>query len=141
MTRVSVDRILDANINRAKEGLRVCEEITRFLLDDARLTAGFKSLRHRIDGIVRRLPDAGRFIEKRSSARDVGRPSDALEARREGVQGIFYANIQRVKEAVRVLEEFSKLISIHEAAAFKRLRYEIYELEKKTSPRIFGLKK
>jgi thiamine-phosphate pyrophosphorylase len=133
MPKVPVERIIDANINRAKEGLRVCEEITRFILNSAPLTMGFKAARHRVDGIVKGLPKAARFIRERDSCADVGRPSDKLEAGREGVRGVFYANIQRAKEAVRVLEEFSKLFSSAAAVAFKRLRYDIYELEKKTS--------
>ena len=69
----SINRIIDANINRAKEGLRVCEEITRFLLDDRKLTAEFKRLRHAIDGIVKKMPlSLSTLLNQRRSAGDVG---------------------------------------------------------------------
>lgn len=136
MPRPPIERIIDANINRAKEGTRVCEEIARFVLNSAALTQSFKEARHRVDAIVKKLPGAGRFIGTRDSSTDVGRPSDSLEARRQGIEAVFYANIQRVKEALRVLEEFGKLISPEASRAFKRLRYDIYELEKKTASRI-----
>ena len=39
-------RIIDANINRAGEGLRFLEEIARFVLDDAALSQQLKNMRH-----------------------------------------------------------------------------------------------
>jgi len=40
-----------------------------------------------------------------------------------------------------VLEEFSKLVSPRAHASFKDLRYDIYELEKKSASRVRRLKK
>ena len=45
-------RIIDANYNRAKEGLRVCEDIARFILNDKALSAGFKRARHTLAGAI-----------------------------------------------------------------------------------------
>ncbi|MFH0762758.1 MAG: thiamine-phosphate pyrophosphorylase [Candidatus Omnitrophota bacterium] len=136
----SVNRIIDANINRAKEGLRVCEEIARFMLDDRGLTGQLKRIRHNIDTAARHLPYSLRqFIQARDSSKDIGRDIYANELKRGGVGDIFFANIQRCKESARVLEEFSKLFSANPAKEFKKIRYAIYETEKKVIKKISAL--
>jgi thiamine-phosphate pyrophosphorylase len=128
-----INRVIDANINRAKEGLRVCEEVTRFILDNRRLTSELKIIRHNLSSIAVSLAAKDKLIKERSSLKDVGRLLKANELRRSGVSDIFSANIGRVKESVRVLEEFSKLINLKAALGFKSIRYRIYEIEKKAS--------
>lgn len=123
-------RIVDANFNRAKEGLRVCEDVCRFWLDDQVLTRICKKARHRLTELMKPLGlkeiIAGREIEA-----DVGKGSTKSESQRKKTADIFYANCQRVKESLRVLEEFAKLKNVKTAAEIKKLRYEIYSLEKK----------
>lgn len=136
-----IDRILDANINRAKEGLRVCEEITRFILNNRNLTSQFKKIRHRIDTICKENPRLDiSIIKKRESLKDAGKDIYINELKRKGYRDIFLANMQRAKESVRVLEEFSKLINKNTAVRFKNLRYKIYEVEKKAACRILSLR-
>ena len=125
-------RVIDANINRLKEGLRVCEEITRFILDNYNLTSEFKKIRHKAEVILKYLPRNTELFKERESLGDVGRKIYINELKRENYQDIFFANMQRAKESIRVLEEFSKLINKDIAVKFKRLRYNIYELEKKS---------
>lgn len=124
-------RIIDANLNRSREGLRVCEEIARFVLDDRRLTEEFKGLRHRITDCIKfypaRLQD---IVSARDSGMDVGRGRQPMERRRKDWKGISLANMERVKESLRALEEFSKLIDNRIADRFKRLRFKAYEAEK-----------
>ncbi|MBU1727123.1 MAG: thiamine-phosphate pyrophosphorylase [Candidatus Omnitrophica bacterium] len=127
-------RIIDANLNRAKEGLRVCEEIARFILNERSLTANLKNLRHKLDSARKNLPGQKALLKERQSATDVGRLIYVNELKRNGVSDIFFANIQRVKESVRVLEEFSKLINKKAAIDFKNIRYRVYEAEKKAIP-------
>lgn len=129
----TVNRIIDANINRAKEGLRVCEEITRFILNHRGLTLQLKTLRHAIALIAKDLVTKKELLQERSVQEDVGRSLCAKELNRESLQDIFFANIQRSKESVRVLEEFSKLININSSLKFKKIRYKIYALEKKVA--------
>jgi hypothetical protein len=129
----SVIRIIDANINRLKEGLRVCEEITRFILNNRSLTSELKEIRHKVDRIILRLPEKIKILNKRDSLHDVGRYIYKNELKRNSYQDIFFANIQRVKESIRVLEEFSKLKSVNAAIKFKEIRYGIYEIERKIS--------
>ena len=137
--REAVDRIIDANINRAKEGLRVCEEVVRFALDSRSLTKNFKDMRHRVDLVLKLFPKKSAFINMRESSSDVGKNLYAKELKRNGIGSIFMANIQRAKESMRVLEEFSKLKSINAAIKFKKIRYDIYELEKKVTEKISPL--
>ena len=134
----SVNRIIDANFNRLKEGLRVCEEITRFILDDKKLTAELKGARHKADSLIRRL-DRAELLEDRDTAGDIGKRICAGELKRSGVSGIFFANMQRVKESIRVLEEFLKLKDARLALGFKKLRYGIYEIEKKSFKKIAAI--
>ena len=135
----TINRIIDANINRAKEGLRVCEEITRFILNSPRLTSEFKKIRHGIDKVVKCLPASIDLLRERKSLKDVGRNIYINELERKNFQDIFFANIQRVKESIRVLEEFTKLINKNLAIQFKKVRYDIYEIEKDAARRISAL--
>lgn len=137
--KISALRIIDANINRTKEGLRVCEEITRFILNSRSLTAHFKKIRHKIDSLARGLSPRQELLKRRQSLKDVGRRICAHELKRKDYQDIFFANIQRVEESLRVLEEFTKLTDTGVALAFKKLRYDIYEIEKKIIKRLVSL--
>jgi len=133
-------RIIDANLNRLKEGLRVCEEIARFILNHRQLTFEFKSLRHKVDSAAGKLFSRTGLLLKRQSLNDVGSGGNSAgELRRGDISDVFCANIQRAKESARVLEEFSKLLNIKAALSFKQLRYEIYEIEKKSFKKISAL--
>lgn len=131
--------MIDANINRGKEGLRVCEEITRFLLEDRKLTRELKNARHEVDSLIKTLVHKKNLLECRYSLRDIGLNILGKELKRNNVEDIFLANIQRAKESVRVLEEFSKLINKQAALGFKKLRYRIYEIEKKAIKEVAAL--
>lgn len=123
---------MDANFNRAQEGLRVCEEVTRFVVCDIVLTRAFKNTRHEIVealkewNIKRRL-----LLDSRDSKKDVGKASIPSELKRSDYRDIFCANIQRVKESVRVLEEFAKIDNKKASGHFKAIRYILYDIEKK----------
>jgi len=134
-----VDRIIDANINRAKEGLRVCEEVARFILNNRSLTENFKKIRHEIDACIVVLSDRLGLIKERESLNDVGQEIYANELKRKSTKDIFFANIQRVKESIRVLEEFSKLKNTAVSVRFKRIRYGVYEIEKKAAKKLMSL--
>lgn len=139
--RKGIDRILDANINRAKEGLRVCEDICRFVMGNARLTKEFKEIRHGIEKSAKYSPGLSCLLKERASFKDAGRLIHThAELKRRNVKDIFFANIQRAKESIRVLEEFSKLKARGCALYYKQLRYRVYELEKKASLRLKTLR-
>ncbi|MCM8795542.1 MAG: hypothetical protein NC928_02500, partial [Candidatus Omnitrophica bacterium] len=115
------------------------EEISRFILEDKRLTTAFKRLRHRIDTTIHQVVEYPSLIKARKSTRDIGRNIYINELKRKNCQDIFFANIQRVKESTRVLEEFSKLKNQKVALGFKKIRYTLYEIEKKATRKVAAL--
>ena len=125
-------RAIDANWNRAKEALRVCEDISRFVLDEQSLSGQWKQLRHGVFAASRRFGAKNiDLLQERDIGRDVGRATILPESRRKNVEEVFFANAQRAKESVRVLEEFAKLIDAGTARDFKNIRYKIYAAEQR----------
>ena len=122
-------RVVDANFNRAKEALRVCEDMSRFFLNKKRLTQEYKAARHKLTALVAAL-DIMTVIDARDVRRDVGKTSSRSELQRKNASDIFYANSQRAKESIRVLEEFSKLVDGGLAQGLKKIRYQVYALER-----------
>ena len=121
---------MDANFNRAKEGLRVCEDLCRYGWDQKTFTRAFKDIRHELTQIVSGL-DIQKALEARHIQGDVGRETTVSESKRDNIKAIFWANSQRVKESLRVLEEVTKLIDIKVSSKLKVLRYKVYALEQK----------
>ena len=128
----SLYRILDANLNRTKEGLRVCEDLCRYIWNQRTLTRAFKEVRHGLTGIMAGL-DIQKALQARHIQGDVGRATIVSESKREDINAVFCANIQRVKESLRVLEEVTKLIDSGISSKLKVLRYKVYALEQKVA--------
>lgn len=131
MSDKGILRVIDANFNRCKEGLRVIEDIFRFIFPNDFLRKKIRQIRHSLDNIAEEkiLKDA---ILSRDSKKDLGRNIDHLELKRKDSLDILYINFQRAKESLRVLEEFFKLIIPKRVSAIKKIRYEIYTFEKET---------
>ena len=119
-------RLLDANLNRLVEGIRVVEDVFRYILDDKTTALNLKSLRHKA-----RLDIYTKLISSRDIKNDVLKKSVKSEQNREDLKSILIANFKRAQESSRVLEEFTKLISTEDSEKFKYIRYELYDLEKK----------
>ena len=128
----NIIRIIDANLNRSREGLRVVEDLVRFTLDDGDLTSQIKSARHEITSLAGQLPLSElELLDARDSKTDVGvELNSASENLRISLSQIAVANVRRAEESMRVLEELSKLYDTNVALRFKRLRFRLYELEK-----------
>jgi len=127
-------RVLDAGLNRAREGLRVLEDYGRFVCDDGAVATGLKQLRHELceaEGRVAGLrPGSAERLLSRDTAGDVGAGVTlASEQQRGDGGGLLVANLRRVQESLRSLEEFGKLLDSEFAGAMKRLRYRSYILE------------
>ena len=125
-------RILDANFNRSKEGLRVCEDVCRYVWNNKVLSCAFKDLRHALTAAVENLGIL-KALSSRNVEGDVGRLTG--ERARKDLAAVFRANAQRVKESLRVLEEIAKLIDLKTAMRVKNLRYKMYALEQKALKR------
>ena len=126
----NVLRILDANINRSLEALRTIEEYTRFILNDRLLTESVKQMRHDLQTLTEQFPWVERVLA-RDSVRDVGR-SVAIDSEyeRHDISHVVAAALGRLKQSLRVLEEYSKVLAAEFGEAFERLRYQTYDLEK-----------
>lgn len=125
-------RIIDANLNRSKEGLRVCEEVARFALNDKKLTLSLRQLRYQLSWAVKILPVSyAELLSGRNTKGDVGKNFyPRRQGKRVNYKNIFLINIQRVKEALRVLEEFSAFLDKKTHPKFQNLRFKVYNLEK-----------
>ncbi|MFQ6091605.1 MAG: thiamine-phosphate pyrophosphorylase [bacterium] len=124
-------RVIDANANRLREGLRVVEEIARMVLDNGGLTSRLRQRRHAVDDLVGHLSiPRERLLSARDSEGDVGSEGVCGETPRTDCEAILRANLRRSQESCRVLEEFSKLFDPHIPASFKKIRFELYTLEK-----------
>ncbi len=124
----SVYRILDANCNRAGEGLRTIEDFLRFASNDVELSKALKELRHDFAAAIQLL-DRGQLLSNRDSIRDVGTLiATNAEQSRVDPSHVVLAAVNRVQQAFRSLEEFGKLVSITFAERIESLRYQAYEL-------------
>lgn len=133
-------RIIDENLNRLAEGLRVLEDIARMVLDDAKLTSQLKTLRH--DLVRGDLPFNLQLLEARDSSADVGAAMEVSgEEKKKDLPLIALTNSRRAQEALRVLEDLTKLpeISPHlDSDKFRKARFELYTIEKNLVERLTG---
>ena len=118
-------RVIDANINRLREGIRVVEDILRYKDNNKELSSKLKSLRHKAQ-----IAEQQELLRYRDSINDVLRPSTKSEQNRFSLEDILTANLKRAQESARVLEELYKLDNITYSENFKTLRYELYNVEK-----------
>lgn len=126
----AIRRILDANLDRAREGLRVVEEWGRFGLGDAAIAAECKALRQELARW--HTPE---LRQARDTLNDAGTTlSHPGEEQRTGLEQVLQANLCRVQEALRVLEEYGKVIDSAMGTACKQMRYRVYILESQLWP-------
>jgi thiamine-phosphate pyrophosphorylase len=127
---VELFRILDAAANRAREGLRVIEDYARFALDDAFLARLTKECRHELAAALSAFPQA-ELLASRDTPGDVGtHVATAAEYQRANLTAVLTAACKRTEEALRTLEEFSKVVHGPLGGQFERLRYRLYTVEK-----------
>jgi thiamine-phosphate pyrophosphorylase len=126
-----VFRALDANINRAAEGIRTLEDIARFSFNHAELTEKLRVLRHQSRKLSAHLQTE--FLAARNSCGDVGlaiSKQSQLDDKSTLPQ-LTSAGFKRLQEALRVIEECLKLAAYYELAKeYEALRYRTYTLEK-----------
>lgn len=121
-------RVIDANLNRLKEGVRVVEDIARYLENNKELASKLKAIRHQ--AILEGESDYTSLLSSRDSVNDVLRPTIKSEMNRSNLQDIIIANYKRAQESARVLEELFKIENPPYSEIFKTIRYNLYTLEK-----------
>lgn len=127
MSQTSGYRILDASFNRLAEGLRVIEEVARFILNDARITEELRRLRHQLREYASKLQVE--LLASRDAAGDVGA---AQELRgRADLASLVTANAKRAQESLRVIEEVCQLPDApFPPEPFRDARFTLYGVEK-----------
>jgi len=117
--------IVDVNFNRAREGLRVVEDLERFFFKKNRFLK-IRRLRHELSRIFG--ADYEKLVKSRNVQEDEGRK--LKEKPRKSLREIFIANIFRTQEALRVLEEILKKDDPDKAGKIKKIRFKLYTIEK-----------
>ncbi|PAF52462.1 hypothetical protein BKH44_02490 [Helicobacter sp. 13S00477-4] len=139
MNTSNAQRILDANLNRLKEGIRVVEDTARYLQNDKMIASVLKDLRHRAS-----LNHPITLLTQRNTHGDILRKTTLSEGCRDNIEQIVSANFKRSQESCRVLEEYLKYEELKifgESELFKNIRYELYGIEREFVLKYFGSQK
>lgn len=123
-------RIVDANLNRTGESLRLLEDIARLLLNDAVLTEQLKAMRHEL--ATKELSIKKQLLQARDSKGDVGVSIEVQQQDKEReLSATIIANARRAQESLRVIEELAKVPGIDlDPDKFKRARFNLYDIER-----------
>ncbi len=118
-------QIIDANLDRAREGLRVLEDWARFGLGDNDYVTRIKNFRQ-----ILGKNHLDIYKETRNHIEDQSKGLTHFEQfNRTTPAQIISSNAGRVQEALRVVEEFSRLHNHELSKIASEIRYEIYTLE------------
>mgnify|MGYP001769479718 CR=1 FL=1 len=127
----SAYRILDANCNRLREGLRLIEEYYRFVENNETLTVAFKSLRHKLKNVEQLLGRENLLLNRDTSTDCLSKDNRPEELTRNSIDDIVNAGFKRAQEASRVIEEYAKIIDSPDVSSIAKLiRFELYTFEK-----------
>ena len=140
--------MIDANLNRSSEGLRVLEDVARFVLNDVELSRRLRTLRHDLARETKSLRIG--LLSQRDSEHDIGRPHSVSLPSREGkpnmgtaslpgLTDLVTANAKRAEEALRVIEELAKLPELSStltSSRFEQARFALYTFERDLVSRI-----
>jgi thiamine-phosphate pyrophosphorylase len=129
-------RVIDANLNRAGEGLHLLEDVARLMLNDADLTQQLKDIRHEILRGDQKFNQ--QLVQSRDSEGDVGAETSE-EAKERELPITVVANSRRVQESLRTLEELAKIPDATpklDPQKFKQARFAIYTIERKMLSRL-----
>lgn len=134
LTSKNDDRIIDVNLNRLSEGLRVVEDIIRFKFEDKESLNTIRNLKRKLWqnlGETRK-----KVIWSRKSEQDIGRAAQFDRTNRTNIPDVLTANLKRSQESARVLEELFKITKPEATNLFKKIRFTLYDLEKEILMRI-----
>ena len=118
-------QIIDANLDRAREGLRVLEDWARFGLGEEQYVERLKNFRQILGKNHLEV-----YKQSRNHIEDKCKGLTHQEQiNRKTYEQIISSNSGRVQEALRVIEEFSRLHNHKLAKIVSEIRYEIYTIE------------
>jgi len=134
-------RIIDANANRASEGMRVVEEYVRFVLDDQHLTKQCKQLRHQLTEALATFSITD-LCAARDTCSDVGTTVTTTgEYTRQNTRDVAIASQKRVEQSLRCIEEYSKTFAPATATVIERLRYQTYVIANAVTATAFSIER
>ena len=143
MKRQTLLQIVEANLNRLREGIRVVEESFRYAKDFQASFRKLRELRHklgRLEDKLRRKLHPELFLARNLSTDTHAFCEEAQPAGLPGKFNILTANLKRAQEASRNLEEYLKALELSsESNAFRKIRFEIYEFERSAGEEILKL--
>ncbi len=118
-------QIVDANLDRAREGLRVLEDWARFGLGQEKYVEKIKNFRQILGKNHLEV-----YKQSRNHIEDKCKGLNHKEQiNRKTSEQIVSSNSGRVQEALRVIEEYSRLHNHELSKIASEIRYEIYTLE------------
>ena len=118
-------QIIDANLDRAREGLRVIEDWARFGLGEENFVNRIKNFRQILGKNHLEI-----YKKSRNYSEDQCKGLTHIEQiKRKTPEQIISSNSARVQEALRVIEEFSRLHNNELSNIVSEIRYEVYTLE------------
>jgi len=125
-------RLIDANANRAREGIRTGEDYIRFICGEGRWAARLKEIRHSVSLLLASHFSSKQLTASRNVASDPLRHADPAEnaiPATESSKGVALRGLKRAEEALRVLEEYTRAASAATSMQFARHRFALYEAE------------
>jgi len=118
-------QIIDANLDRAREGLRVLEDWARFGIGKEKYVKRIKNFRQILGKNHLEV-----YKQSRNHIEDKCKGLTHHEQiNRKTPEQIISSNSARVQEALRVIEEFSRLKNYKLSKIASEIRYEIYTIE------------
>ena len=118
-------QVIDANLDRAREGLRVLEDWARFGLGENECVKRIKNFRQILGkNHLEVYKQSRNFIEDECKGL-----THQEQIKRNSPDQIISSNAGRVQEALRVIEEFSRQHNHELSKIAAEIRYEIYDLE------------
>ena len=126
-----MNRLLDANINRVSEGIRVIEDIARFVYNQKEFSKELREKRHYLRKLF--IQKDNDFLNSRDTKKDVGIEitKDSLLDKKSNIKHVVLGNFKRIQEGLRSIEEISKISCDYSISKeVEALRYSFYNLEK-----------
>ncbi len=118
-------QIIDANLDRAREGLRVLEDWARFGLGKEKYVERIKNFRQILGKNHLEV-----YKQSRNQIEDKCKGLTHQEqSKRKTSEQIISSNSGRIQEALRVIEEFSRLHNNELSKIASEIRYEVYTIE------------
>ncbi len=119
------NQIIDANLDRAREGLRVLEDWARFGLARGDLVKRLKDFRQILgNNHLMEYKESRNYVPDKCMG--LTHPAQDIRIKTED---LISSNASRIQEALRVIEEYTRNKNDKLSQIASKIRYEVYSLE------------